>query len=244
MHVILTRPEDDNASMRAELEARGITVSLAPMMSIAFKPLEPSIFDGISGVVVTSRNALKAIGHAGLVGRIAHLPVFTVGPATAAHAKMMGFRHVIEGPGTAANLTSVIAQHPAAKGLLLHLAGNRQAFDLSGALATRGVALRQVEVYAMVAAQTLPEAVARALADGSADAVILMSPETARAWKAALQRLPVKPDLTKVVHLTLSAAVAQTLGPDRSLKIEIASSPNAEQMLALAFDLAAKSDAE
>jgi uroporphyrinogen-III synthase len=122
--------------------------------------------------------------------------------------------------------------------------GNRRAFDLAAALAAQAITLRQVEAYRMVAAQSLPDAVARDLAAGTIDTVILMSPETARAWTGAVGRLPVKPDLRKVVHLTLSAAVAKTLGPDPSLKIEIASAPNVEQMLALTFHLAAKSKPE
>ncbi len=244
MHVVLTRPEEDNAAMRAALEAQGITVSTAPMLSLNFNPLGHEVLDGVSGLIVTSRNALKAIDRAGITARAAHLPVFAVGPATAALARTLGFTSIIEGPGTAETLTDVIARHPAARGTLLHVTGNRQAYDLGAALAAHGIAVRHVEAYRMVAAQTLPDTVVRSLAAGGIDAVILMSPETARAWMGAIGRLPVKPDLTNVVHLTLSAAVAKTLGPDQALKIEIASAPNAEQMLALTFHLAAKSKAE
>lgn len=244
MHVLLTRAADDNDRMQAKLRSGGIRVSQAPLLETTMHPIAQTAFEGCSGLIATSRNALKALARSGALDRALSLPVFCVGPATAALARTAGFTRVIEGPGTAATLASTIAADTTAKGMLLHLTGNRQAYDLAADLKDRGVTVRSLEVYRTVAAQTLPEDAAEALAANQIDAVVLMSPATARAWSAAIAKLPIKAQLTNVMLLCLSQAVAETFGPDSSQKIEIASAPNAEQMLALVFRLAANFKAE
>lgn len=233
--------------MRSKLEAAGIAVSLAPLLEIIFEPVHDAIFTDAAGLIVTSRNALKAIAKRRRSPQMLGLPIFAVGPATAHMARDLGFVTVIEGPGTAAGLAPVIAGHVSAasaiSGQLVHLAGDRQAYDLAADLAARGINISSCEVYRSVAAKTLPGDVVEDLNASRAGAVILMSPETARTWQLVSAQPPVTADLSKLVHLCLSDAVARALAPNPDLKIEIASNPNVEQMLALAIRLAAKSAA-
>lgn len=245
MHVLLTRPIEDGAGMQQALQAGGMTVSHAPMLSVRFKALDRGMIEGATGLIVTSRNALRALEQSDALGCARKLPVFAVGPATAKYARSLGFEAVVEGPGTAAELAEVVAAAPLARtGPLLHLCGNRRAHDLAADLAAHGIKVDQIEAYHTVAAKTLPEPVAALLDAGAINAVILMSPETARAWQLAVSAWPSRPDLTRVTHLCLSKAVAEALAPLHLQKIEIASAPNAEQILALANRLAANSKAE
>ncbi len=240
MHIVLTRAAEDNAGMQARLEARGITVSLSPMLTIAFEPIDPASIEAANALIVTSRNALKSLAQSRAVAVARAKPLFAVGPATAALAKSLGFRDVIEGPGTAAALTGVIAGSSLAKsGPLLHLCGDVIAYDLQPRLCGYGLEVLRLTTYRSVAAKTLDPRVRNSLASGGVDAVILMSPATARAWRAATSEPELKARLTKVALLCLSDAVAKPFEADTGQKIEIPSAPNAEQMLALAFRLAA-----
>ena len=240
MHIVLTRAEEDNAGMRARLEARGIAVSLSPMLTIALGPVDASAIEAASALIVTSRNALKALSQTQALAAARSKPIFAVGPATAAFAKSLGFVTVIEGPGTAAKLIPVIAGDAISKaGPLLHLSGDVIAYDLRPELAARGLQVERRTVYRTVAAKTIDSGVRESLSAGGVDAVILMSPATARAWRNATSEPELKAQLTKVAHLCLSDAVAKPFEADTKQKIEIPSAPNAEQMLALAFRLAA-----
>ena len=61
MHVLVTRPETDAAELKAALEALGHEVTVEPLLAIESTPIEPSVFEGACGVIVTSRNGLRAL---------------------------------------------------------------------------------------------------------------------------------------------------------------------------------------
>lgn len=250
MHILITRPEADADGLKARLEALGHTVSLAPLLTIVFEEIATDALSKVTALVATSRNGLRALATSQALATATALPVFAVGPATADLAHNLGFRDIVQGAGTAAGLVALIAAHPAARnGTVLHLAGNYLAYDLRAALSSRGIRLTTLPTYRSVAAEKLPGAVMAALAGGSVDAVILMSPRTAEIWAAHVKNLPVKADMTAVTYVCLSSAVAGALRvdlPDRGQapKIEVAARPNAEEILALVRGLAAHSKAE
>ena len=71
MHVLVTRPEPDAAELKAALEVLGHEVSLEPLLAISSLPIEPTVFEGARGVIVTSRNGLRALaGSAGLARQL------------------------------------------------------------------------------------------------------------------------------------------------------------------------------
>jgi len=61
MHVLITRPEPDASEMRDALAREGHTADVAPLLEIALEPPPVEVFEGIAGLVVTSRNGLRAI---------------------------------------------------------------------------------------------------------------------------------------------------------------------------------------
>lgn len=243
MRLLLTRPEADAAGMCAALEAAGHSVVVEPLLRVEPLPGPPIDVDGVQALIATSRNALRALAARGEPARRADVPLFAVGPGTAALARAQGFSRVIEGPAGARELPGVIVRHcsPDA-GILLHLAGARLAFDLAGALAQLGFTVRVEAVYsAVAAAAALSPGTRDALAAGRIDAVVLMSPATAERYVALVRGHGLEHMAHRPVHLCLSAAVAGRLAPLAGARAEVALRPNAQEMLALIARVAAQS---
>lgn len=241
MHVLLTRPESDAAPLKARIEALGCDVSVAPLLEIKLHAIPASAFSGAAALIATSRNGLKALAASPeALSQVRQLPVYAVGPATAALARSLGFSQVREGAGTAAVLLPLIAQDPGTRsGDIVHLAGDHLAFDLVGALREAGVSVRAVPAYASVAAETLPVDVVDRLRDGDIDAVILMSPRTAATWAALTSGAVLRPALARLTHICLSKAVADRLGDANDLNVMTAMRPDADAIVSLVYQLAA-----
>ena len=157
MRVLVTRPEPDASREADALAARGHQGVKAPLLVI--EPVEDVALelDGAQALIVTSRNALRALaGHRDL-GRARKLRLFAVGGATASAARELGFAEVTEGPGNGAGLAELIeAEAKPADGVLIHLAGETLAFDLKSALEAKGFSVRQPVLYRSVQATQLP----------------------------------------------------------------------------------------
>jgi uroporphyrinogen-III synthase len=255
MHILITRPEDDAADLKTRIEALGCRVSLAPLIRIDLQDIPESALDGIGALVATSRNGLKALAQSPALLAARKRTLYAVGTGTAELGRHIGFETVITGPGTAAGLIPLIVGDPrAGADGIGHLAGDHLAFDLAAALREHGVACRTIPAYRSVAAETLVPEVAADVAAGRIDAVILMSPRTARSWHTAISLLPAASTGENLIHICLSHAVAEALElamaraspPVAKLtrKIEIALYPNTEEILALVYRLAAKSSSD
>jgi uroporphyrinogen-III synthase len=140
MAVLLTRPHPDNEASAARLRGKGFEVLLAPMLRF-----EPVGFHDDPGarydaVMVTSANALRAIGPHLANRRLLDLPLFAVGEHTASTARALGFCNVISTNSDAAGLRDRLLQSVRSKELkkssrLLYLAGADLSRDLAGELA-------------------------------------------------------------------------------------------------------------
>src|SRR6185437_5260257 len=145
MHVLITRPEGDGEALKAQIEQFDCRATLAPLISIVSEAIPFSAIAGATALIVTSRNALKALA----------LPLYAVGPGTAALARDLGFKDIREGPGTGAELVPILsAEGRRTGGTFVHLAGNVLAFDLKTALEGEGVTVKTVTAYRAVAAES------------------------------------------------------------------------------------------
>lgn len=242
MHVLLTRPEPDSIRLKGLLEKRGYAALAAPLSSFVAIGLDPSELEGVTGLIATSRNALRALVGSDALVAARGLTVFAVGAATAEEARRMGFARVVRGPGTASDLGPLIASMvDPAEEMLLHLAGERLAVDLSGELEQLGIRVLNAIVYRMEMAQALPAEAVGAIRTGAIDAVMLMSPQAAVIWVRLIQRHDLVASVSQIAHLCLSEAVARRLQPLGQLEIDVADQPNLEEMLALVDLAAAKS---
>jgi uroporphyrinogen-III synthase len=232
MHILSTRPDTGDVDpVAAGLAAAGHQVIFAPLMRVVYSGCLPAL-DGVQALIVTSRNGLKAVAPLSEAARA--LPLYAVGPATAALARELGVKHVVEGPGTARELLEILARSVDKNaGPLLHIAGETLACDLAAALETRGFTARTETVYRTEPVEALCSEVAHAFRQGALDAVVLMSPKTASVYAALVQRSDLGPQALQMAHFCLSDAVAQKLETLGAINVAVARLPNSQEMLAL-----------
>jgi uroporphyrinogen-III synthase len=214
---------------------------LAPLLAIEFTGAVPLRLEGAQAIIVTSRNALRALAvHSGL-GEALQLPIFAVGEGTAGAAQELGFIDVTIGPGTGAGLAALIAgEMKPEHGPLVHLSGETLAFDLKGTLEARGFTVRQPVLYRALPALSLPAEALSQLADGRLDGVILMSPRTAKIFVALLGQAGAVTQGKSLVCYCLSEAVAEAVAP-LGFEARVAARPREEDVLALLDSEAASS---
>ncbi|MET0380356.1 MAG: uroporphyrinogen-III synthase [Methyloceanibacter sp.] len=232
MRVLITRPEPDAAYEAELIAARGHHPVLTPLLEIEFvKAALP--LAGAQGVVVTSRNALRALAAHPDLGAALRLPLYAVGEATAEAASELGFADVVAGPGTAAALARLIAREVAPeRGPLVHLAGETLAFDLAAALGAHGFTVRKAVLYRAVPAEALPPEAVALIASGRPKGVVLMSPRTAQTFAALIAKHGLVTQAKSLVCYCLSETVADAVAP-LGCEIRVAARPREEDILAL-----------
>jgi uroporphyrinogen-III synthase len=241
MRLLVTRPEPDARREAAILAGRGHEPVLAPLLAIEFCRDVPLQLEGAQALLVTSRNALRALATHPELGRALKLPLFAVGDATARAAEELGFAKVATGPGTGAALAELIASElEPERGPLVHLAGETPAFDLQAALERQGFTVYRPVLYRAVPAPEFPAEALELLKAGELDGVILMSPRTAKTFAALLARHGLVTQGTRLICYCLSEAVAEAVAP-LGLRVRVAARPREEDVLALVDSEAASS---
>lgn len=234
MRLIVTRPEPDASAQAETLAALGHEPILSPLFVVALHPIDPASLHPAQTLIVTSRNALRALEASAPLAPVLSRPLFAVGPATAEAARSLGFGHVVEGPGTAAALAALIAatRRPD-QGPLIALVGERLAYDMDGSLRARGFTVRSIVAYAARAEERLSDAAARSIAAGRADGVILMSPRAAARFSELAGHAELIEKARRLRYYCLSAEVAARLTSGFAMSAEIADLPRQDRLLAL-----------
>lgn len=235
MKMLVTRPEPDAQATLARLEALGIEAIAAPLM--VRETLDASLPppDGFTAMVLTSANAVRALIDRGVVAQYQHLPVFAVGDRTAREATQAGFERVSSAAGAFQDLVNAmtIAQ---LRGPIFYPAGKHQSADLAKAVAPLGIMVATAKVYAMVAAEALPEPVLDALGT-QISAVLAYSRRSAEIFARLAADLP-RDRRSKLAMLCLSEAVAEPLLEARFNRISLADWPDEDAMMSLALAVA------
>jgi uroporphyrinogen-III synthase len=236
MAVLVTRPYPDSESTAAALRARGLDALLAPVLRFETIAL-PAGFDAdVAAVLVTSANALRAVepqlnGHP-----LLKLPLFAVGEHTASIARRAGFAKVLSADGDAAALRDLVVaslrSRRAKAGLLLHLAGETVARDLTAELGDRGIEVISRIVYRMVPVDRLPDDVCAAFADGRIEAVLHYSARSAQAFLHAARADGIEISALSIAQCCISTVVARVLREAGAARVVVASSPNENALLA------------
>jgi uroporphyrinogen-III synthase len=241
MRLLVTRPEPDASRQAEAVIARGHEPVLAPLLTVKVAANAPLQLEGAQALIVTSRNALRALASRPELGEARKLPLYVVGEATARAATELGFRRVITGPGTAEGLAALIPNElRPGGGPLVHLAGDTLAFDLKSALEAEHFSVRQPVLYAATPARDLPPQSLALLREGKLDGVILMSPRTAAIFSALVIRHKAVTEALGLRCYCLSPAVAEAVAPLRPL-LRVAAHPREEDLLALIDSEAASS---
>jgi uroporphyrinogen-III synthase len=206
----------------------------SPMLVVEHLAANKFLLSGAQALIVTSRNALRAIARFEQLPDVISMPLFVVGGATAKLARELGFENVSAGPGTAEDLVPMIRSVcDPARGPLVHLAGETVAWDLKGALEADGFTVRQPVLYRTTPATELTAKAAEAFRTSTLDGVVLMSPASAATYAALVKRHHVAEQAARLVHYCLSEKVAAALEELPGVAIRVAEKPSQEDLLAL-----------
>ena len=240
MHILITRPEPDASEWRTQLIARGASVSLDPLLQIYLLPPPSADLTQYQALIATSRNALRALSNSPLAAKAIALPIFTVGPGTTQLARDLGFKTIHEGPASARDLVPLIARlADPIGGPLLHLCGDKIAFDLATALNPHGITVDRLIVYRSRPAAKLHPHTIEALADGVIDTVMLLSPLSAKTFVKLAQQANLNEQCQRLVYVCLSHNVSEALAPLSPSRLHIASEPNSQAVFSLVETLLA-----
>ena len=242
MAVLVTRPHPDDEATANALRARGFDVLRAPMLRFEPVPFQDDADARYGAVIVTSANALRAVGPHLAASRLVKLPLFAVGEHTAAAARDAGFGEVISAKGDAGALRDLVLAHVKSKQLkkaspLLYLAGADQARDLGGELGEKGFTVATHTTYRMVAAPNLPREICDAFVAHEVEAVLHYSRRSARAFLEAARSAGVEISALALPQCCISAAVASILRDAGATQVAAAASPD-ENALFEALDRA------
>lgn len=230
-HLLNTRPLEDAAALTALLEDRGHTVTPAPLLSIHHLAPDDFSLEGISAIVATSANGVRAFTSA---SARRDLRLYAVGDATARCAAEAGFKDVQSAAGDVDTLAAlIIDRHDPATGILLHAAGTRVAGDLGGQLATAGLTVRRAVLYLADKAEVLPDAALGALQAGEIDGIVFFSPRTAASFATLVHDAGLENQLAGTDVFCLSSAVADKVRALEWRNVLVAARPDQDAMLTL-----------
>jgi uroporphyrinogen-III synthase len=242
MRLWVTRPELDAAVLRARLIGQGHEVVVEPLLIIDFTDADPIELDDVQAIIATSRNGVRAAAESPVADEVRQLPLFAVGPGTAATAEALGFENVVKGPSTADRLLqTIVAGTDVNGGALLHLAGGNLAFDLAGELRQLGYHVLQPTVYVARTAPRLSHQLLSRIVHGNIDGVIILSPRTAQTYVDLVMAHQVEHSARKLVHFCLSTAVAARLAQLQPEDVRVPNEPNIGEMLELTDQTTAQS---
>ena len=231
MRVLLTRPQAEAERSAAGLRALGHEAVIAPVIAIA-----PLAFDVPGGafdaVVITSARAVAGL-TAEHMQRLASLPVFATGTASARAAQEAGFLKVRAGAGGEAALAQLVQAHLRRGARALYLAGRERTGGLVALLEAAGLRCDLIETYDAAAAAALPAAAAEALRAGDLGAVLHYSTRSAAILFRLCEAASLASQLETQRHLCLSGEIAAALPAAARRMALIAAAPDETRLFAL-----------
>jgi uroporphyrinogen-III synthase len=199
---------------------------IEPLLTIEPLPVKLELA-GVQAIAVTSANAAPALGAA------RHLPVFAVGPASAAAARGAGSTRVEAADGDAASLARlIVASCRPQRGAILHVCGTEIRPGLAEALTEAGFRVLRQEVYRARPARALSAQTRTALRTGI-DGVLLFSPRTALIFGELVVRHGLEHCLGATDACCLSDAVAESCRKLVWRGVRIAARPDQDALVEL-----------
>ena len=145
MHILLTRPLEDNREMILKFQSLGHEVTHMPLISIEGIKYEDLNFSDFKGIIFTSSNAIKFLDTK-LVDK--KINCFCVGSATESKAKSIGFQNIFAADGNVNNLKELILQNfNSSDGKLLYVSGEIISNDLDQILISEGYNIQRIINY-------------------------------------------------------------------------------------------------
>lgn len=228
MKVLVTRPAEDGAEIAQKLAEMGHEALLAPLLRIEFHAGPPLALDDVQAILATSANGVRAVAKR---TRRRDLPLFAVGPQTAAAAEAAGFIRIRNAAGDAIALAARAREWAdPAKGALLHAAGEEAPGALAESLRAEGFQVRRENLYRAVPVQEMPPEAASALAQGMVDAALFFSPRSAEIFADCARRANL--ETRSIFAVCISENTASALAGMEFREIRVAPAPNQDSLLA------------
>jgi uroporphyrinogen-III synthase len=230
MRVIVTRTEPDSQRLAARLRNAGHDAVCAPLIFIRYLTPRSVPNRPWQAILVTSANALHALENAGSLETLLSVPLLAVGPASAMLARSMGFTTVKQASGNLPGLVELAKNAlDTHSGPLLYLTGRVRSGDLSAELKKAGFDTQRIELYDTAYARELPFETKAAISAEQIEAVMLFSRRTAQTWADIVAREGLIRQAEKIVHVCLSAAIAQHLLNTMNGNIRVAIAETADE---------------
>ncbi|MBN7806147.1 uroporphyrinogen-III synthase [Agrobacterium rosae] len=217
MRVVVTRPQASGEKTAALLRERGHEPVLMPLTEpvhhadVAIQALTKPL----QALAVTSAEAIRVLAGAGLTA-ILHMPLFSVGTASAKAARKAGFLNVTAGESDGPALAQLIADRMKSDtgycSNLLYLAGTPRDAGFEKRLSELMVPFETVEVYEM---QPLSWNITQweGLTDKQIDVVLLYSSEAARLFFKLVTSQPVFKQWDHCKFICISKKVLSDIPP-------------------------------
>lgn len=216
--VMVTRAREQAEETARELQRRGFLTLIDPLFETRRVPFELPPVEEVQAVILTSRNAVHALNR-----ELVRLPVYAVGPATAAAAAERGAFDIRTGEGEWRSLAErIVRELTPAGGLVLHPSGREVASRFEEVLEPRGFAYERIVVYETVPREELGSRTRHALHRRAIGAVLLYSPRTAATFARLVRRAGLEPALEGVLAVCLSEAVAEEVSDLPGLEVVVA----------------------
>jgi uroporphyrinogen-III synthase len=221
MRVLVTRPIEDSERTAEALREAGHEPLVVPLFEI--QPLAHDIPASVDAFSASSANALR---HARLARGHCNLPIFTVGDATAAAAKQVGFGVIHSARGDSADLAALLKGELKPGARIGYLAGIPRQDDALQAL-SGPFTLLTLETYRTVAVEILPQGMSAGLIPGQIDAVLHFSPRSAQVFADLVDRAGLFAHTDRILHVFISPAAEIS----RFSRRKIAARPNLAAMI-------------
>ncbi len=229
MRVLVTRPAEDAMETAALLRERGHEPVIASLLGVNYHDGPPLLLDAVQALLATSANGVRALAR-----RTARrdLAVFAVGSQTSAAARAAGFTDVRNADGNSENLANAVRGWASpGGGTLLHAAGAEAEGRLADILIAAGYTVRTEVLYDVPAVTALPDIARAALADGTLDAVLLLSARSAQVFATCIAQAGLASACRRLTALCISEAAAKPLAGLAFKDIRIAARPNQASLL-------------
>lgn len=231
MRFLITRPEEDAAPLAQAVRALGHESLIDSMLRItAFDDVQLDT-DGVQALLFSSANGVRAFSDISLNRRV---PVYTVGEASAAVARDMGFHRVFAAGGDLAGLAQLVAASlKPEEGILMHVSGTVVARELKDLLQKDGFNVFRVRLYESEPATQLSGSTIAHFGKGELDGVLFYSPRTAQIFSDLVIENRLTEACRRIRALCLSETVAEVADKLPWRQVKVASAPTQAAMLEL-----------
>ena len=206
----------------AAFEQAGFKTVTAPLLTVENKAAAQAVPEN-AVLVFTSQNGVRAFceAHSDIWETLRDCPVMTVGDATAALAKEMGFKNVRSAGGVSDDIAPLISRKPDKEALYIHISGQHVRGAAVQDIIDLGLNAERRIYYGSSAVQALPD-----IDIDKIDVAVFFSPMAAQ----TLARL--SPAVAHMSALSISGAADEALGTLVFKERYIAKAPTLESLIA------------